>query len=385
MRRVYLDNNATTRVAPEVLEEMLPYLEDLYGNPSSLHRFGRPVRQAVEEARERVAELLGAWPDEVIFTSCGTESDNAAIRGVLEALPDKRHLVTTQVEHPAVLSLCRYLEGRGYEVTYLSVDRRGLLDLEELRASLREDTALVSIMFANNETGVLFPMEEIAEIVKERGIVLHTDAVQAVGKVEIDLRRLPIDLLSLSGHKFYAPKGVGALFVRRGTPWVPFVLGGHQEGGRRAGTENTASIVGLGKASELAKEEAADQGRIKALRDKLERGIMESIPQVFLNGDPDRRLPNTSNLCFVGVEGEALLLRLDDEGIAVSTGSACSSGSGEPSHVLRAMKVPEPAVHGAIRFSLGRYTTEEDIDYVLEKVPTVVQELRALSPLWPPT
>ncbi|RLB03019.1 MAG: cysteine desulfurase NifS, partial [Deltaproteobacteria bacterium] len=224
-----------------------------------------------------------------------------------------------------------------------------------------------------------------AEIVKERGIVLHTDAVQAVGKVEIDLRRLPIDLLSLSGHKFYAPKGVGALFVRRGTPWVPFVLGGHQEGGRRAGTENTASIVGLGKASELAKEEVADQGRIKALRDKLERGIMESIPQVFLNGDPDRRLPNTSNLCFVGVEGEALLLRLDDEGIAVSTGSACSSGSGEPSHVLRAMKVPEPAVHGAIRFSLGRYTTEEDIDYVLEKVPTVVQELRALSPLWPPT
>ncbi len=385
MRRVYLDNNATTRVAAEVLEEMLPYFEDLYGNPSSLHRFGRPVRQAVEEARERVAELLGAWPDEVIFTSCGTESDNAAIRGVLEALPDKRHLVTTQVEHPAVLSLCRYLEGRGYEVTYLSVDRRGLLDLEELRASLREDTALVSIMFANNETGVLFPMEEIAEIVKERGIVLHTDAVQAVGKVEIDLRRLPIDLLSLSGHKFYAPKGVGALFVRRGTPWVPFVLGGHQEGGRRAGTENTASIVGLGKASELAKEEVADQGRIKALRDKLERGIMESIPQVFLNGDPDRRLPNTSNLCFVGVEGEALLLRLDDEGIAVSTGSACSSGSGEPSHVLRAMKVPEPAVHGAIRFSLGRYTTEEDIDYVLEKVPTVVQELRALSPLWPPT
>jgi len=385
MRRVYLDNNATTRVAAEVLEEMLPYFEDLYGNPSSLHRFGRPVREAVEEARERVAELLGAWPDEVIFTSCGTESDNAAIRGVLEALPDKRHLVTTQVEHPAVLSLCRYLEGRGYEVTYLSVDRRGLLDLEELRASLREDTALVSIMFANNETGVLFPMEEIAEIVKERGIVLHTDAVQAVGKVEIDLRRLPIDLLSLSGHKFYAPKGVGALFVRRGTPWVPFVLGGHQEGGRRAGTENTASIVGLGKASELAKEEVADQGRIKALRDKLERGIMESIPQVFLNGDPDRRLPNTSNLCFVGVEGEALLLRLDDEGIAVSTGSACSSGSGEPSHVLRAMKVPEPAVHGAIRFSLGRYTTEEDIDYVLEKVPTVVQELRALSPLWPPT
>jgi len=385
MRRVYLDNNATTRVAAEVLEEMLPYLEDLYGNPSSLHRFGRPVRQAVEEARERVAELLGAWPDEVIFTSCGTESDNAAIRGVLEALPDKRHLVTTEVEHPAVLSLCRYLEGRGYEVTYLSVDRRGLLDLEELRASLREDTALVSIMFANNETGVLFPMEEIAEVVKERGIVLHTDAVQAVGKVEIDLWRLPIDLLSLSGHKFYAPKGVGALFVRRGTPWVPFVLGGHQEGGRRAGTENTASIVGLGKASELAKEEAADQGRIKALRDKLERGIMESIPQVLLNGDPDRRLPNTSNLCFVGVEGEALLLRLDDEGIAVSTGSACSSGSGEPSHVLRAMKVPEPAVHGAIRFSLGRYTTEEDIDYVLEKVPTVVQELRALSPLWPPT
>ena len=384
MKAVYLDNNATTPVDPKVLEAMLPFLGEHYGNPSSLHRFGRVVRKAIEEAREQVAELLGAHPDEVIFTSGGTEGDNAALRGVLEALPDKRHVVTTRVEHPAVLNLCRYLEGRGYEVTYLSVDRLGRLDLEELRASLREDTALVSIMLANNETGVIFPLAEVAEIVKERGVVLHCDAVQAVGKMPIDLRSLPVDLLAISGHKFHGPKGVGALYVRRGTPWIPLIIGGHHESGRRAGTENAASIVGMGKAAELAREELRHVDEVRSLRDKLERGILERVPRVLLNGDPHRRLPNTSNLCFEGVEGEALLLRLDEVGIAVSAGSACSSGSGEPSHVLKAMGVPEPAIHGAIRFSLSRFTTEEEVDYVLQELPAVVEELRALSPLWPP-
>ncbi|HEX15774.1 MAG TPA: cysteine desulfurase NifS [Deltaproteobacteria bacterium] len=384
MKAVYLDNNATTPVDPKVLEAMLPFLGEHYGNPSSLHRFGRVVRKAIEEAREQVAELLGAHPDEVIFTSGGTEGDNAALRGVLEALPDKRHVVTTRVEHPAVLNLCRYLEGRGYEVTYLSVDRLGRLDLEELRASLREDTALVSIMLANNETGVIFPLAEVAEIVKERGVVLHCDAVQAVGKMPIDLRSLPVDLLAISGHKFHGPKGVGALYVRRGTPWIPLIIGGHHESGRRAGTENAASIVGMGKAAELAREELRHVDEVRSLRDKLERGILERVPRVLLNGDPHGRLPNTSNLCFEGVEGEALLLRLDEVGIAVSAGSACSSGSGEPSHVLKAMGVPEPAIHGAIRFSLSRFTTEEEVDYVLQELPAVVEELRALSPLWPP-
>jgi len=384
VKAVYLDNNATTPVDPKVLEAMLPFLGEHYGNPSSLHRFGRVVRKAIEEAREQVAELLGAHPDEVIFTSGGTEGDNAALRGVLEALPDKRHVVTTRVEHPAVLNLCRYLEGRGYEVTYLSVDRLGRLDLEELRASLREDTALVSIMLANNETGVIFPLAEVAEIVKERGVVLHCDAVQAVGKMPIDLRSLPVDLLAISGHKFHGPKGVGALYVRRGTPWIPLIIGGHHESGRRAGTENAASIVGMGKAAELAREELRHVDEVRSLRDKLERGILERVPRVLLNGDPHGRLPNTSNLCFEGVEGEALLLRLDEVGIAVSAGSACSSGSGEPSHVLKAMGVPEPAIHGAIRFSLSRFTTEEEVDYVLQELPAVVEELRALSPLWPP-
>ncbi len=384
MKAVYLDNNATTPVDPKVREAMLPFLGEYYGNPSSLHRFGRVVRKAIEEAREQVAELLGAHPDEVIFTSGGTEGDNAALRGALEALPDKRHVITTRVEHPAVLNLCRYLEGRGYEVTYLSVDRLGRLDLEELRASLREDTALVSIMLANNETGVIFPLAEVAEIVKERGVVLHCDAVQAVGKMPIDLRSLPVDLLAISGHKFHGPKGVGALYVRRGTPWIPLIIGGHHERGRRAGTENAASIVGMGKAAELAREELRHVDEVRSLRDKLERGILERVPRVLLNGDPHGRLPNTSNLCFEGVEGEALLLRLDEVGIAVSAGSACSSGSGEPSHVLKAMGVPEPAIHGAIRFSLSRFTTEEEVDYVLQELPAVVEELRALSPLWPP-
>jgi len=384
MREVYLDSNATTRVAPEVLEEMLPYFCDLYGNPSSPHRFGSKVAERIREARERVADLLGAHPDEIVFTSCGTESDNAAIMGTLASYPEKRRIVTTQVEHPAVLNLCRYLEQKGYGVTYLAVDSKGMIDLDELRESITNDTALVSIMYANNETGVIFPIEEIGEIVKERGVVFHCDAVQAVGKIPIDLRFGKIDLLSLSGHKLHAPKGIGALYIRGGTKFIPYLIGGHQEGGRRAGTENVPSIIGLGKACMLAKESMAEeQQKIKALRDRLEEGILERIPGVLVNGDRANRLPNTSNMSFEAVEGEAILLMLSEEGIAASSGSACSSGEQEPSHVLGAMSVPSSAIHGTIRFSLSRYNTEDEINYILEKLPPIIQRLRELSPFWP--
>ncbi|MBW2039080.1 MAG: cysteine desulfurase NifS [Deltaproteobacteria bacterium] len=383
MREVYVDNNATTRVAPEVLEEMLPYFCDLYGNPSSVHRFGGKVGEKVREARERVADLLQAHPDEIVFTSCGTESDNAAIRGTLASYPEKRHIVTTKVEHPAVLNLCRYLEGKGYEVTYLSVDNKGMVDLDELREAITDDTALVSIMYANNETGVIFPIEEVGEIVKQRGIVFHCDAVQAVGKISTDMRSSTIDLLSLSGHKLHAPKGIGALYMRRGVGFVPYFIGGHQEGGRRGGTENVPSIVGLGKACVLAKETMAEeQQRIEALRDRLEKRILERVPGVLINGHRARRLPNTTNMSFEAVEGEAVLLMLSEEGIAASSGSACSSGEPEPSHVLMSMGVPYAAIHGTVRFSLGRYNTEEEIDYILEKLPPIIQRLREISPDW---
>jgi cysteine desulfurase len=384
MREVYVDNNATTRVTPEVLEEMLPYFCDLYGNPSSLHRFGGQVGEKVWEARERVADLLGAHPDEIVFTSCGTESDNAAILGTLASYPEKRHVVTTTVEHPAVLNLCRYLEGKGYEVTYLPVDKTGMIDLNELREAIIDRTALVSIMFANNETGVIFPIEEITQIVKEKGIALHCDAVQAVGKIPLDLRVTPVDLLSLSGHKLHAPKGIGALYIRRGTPFVPSLIGGHQEGGRRGGTENVPSIIGLGKACALAAETMAEeQQRLQILRDKLEKGIRERIPSCLVNGGQSRRLFNTTNMSFEAVEGEAILLLLSEEGIATSAGSACASKDPEPSHVLVAMGVPQTAIHGTIRFSLSRYNTEEEIDYILEKIPSIIQRLRDLSPYWP--
>jgi cysteine desulfurase len=384
MREVYVDNNATTRVTPEVLEEMLPYFCDLYGNPSSLHRFGGQVGEKVWEARERVADLLGAHPDEIVFTSCGTESDNAAILGTLASYPEKRHVVTTTVEHPAVLNLCRYLEGKGYEVTYLPVDKTGMIDLNELREAIIDRTALVSIMFANNETGVIFPIEEITQIVKEKGIALHCDAVQAVGKIPLDLRVTPVDLLSLSGHKLHAPKGIGALYIRRGTPFVPSLIGGHQEGGRRGGTENVPSIIGLGKACALAAETMAEeQQRLQILRDKLEKGILERIPSCLVNGGQSRRLFNTTNMSFEAVEGEAILLLLSEEGIATSAGSACASKDPEPSHVLVAMGVPQTAIHGTIRFSLSRYNTEEEIDYILEKIPSIIQRLRDLSPYWP--
>ena len=382
MRTVYLDNNATTQVAPEVLAAMLPYFGELYGNPSSMHSFGGQVGMKIRQARERVAALLSCSPEEIVFTSCGTESDNTAIRSALEAQPDKRHIVTTRVEHPAVLNVCTHLEKRkGYDVTYLGVDEQGNLDLDELERSLRDDTAIVSIMWANNETGVVFPLQKIAEIVKARGILLHTDAVQAVGKIPIDLAKTPIDMLALSGHKLHAPKGVGALYVRRRTPFRPFMLGGHKERGQRAGTENTAALVAMGAACESAAAHMQDENtRVRTLRDRLEDGLLSRIPEARLNGDKARRLPNTSNISFKYVEGEAILLRLDELSVCASSGSACTSGSLEPSHVLRAMGVPFTFAHGSIRFSLSRFNTDEDVDLVLAELPRVIGNLRAISP-----
>ncbi|MEL7641463.1 MAG: cysteine desulfurase NifS [Solidesulfovibrio sp.] len=381
MNPVYLDNNATTMVAPEVVEAMLPYLGQLYGNPSSMHSFGGQVGTALKKARADVAEVLGARPEEIIFTSCGSESDNTAILSALAAHPDKRHLVTTRVEHPAVLSLAKHLEEKGYEVTFLGVDERGRLDLEELGRAIRKDTAIVSVMYANNETGTIFPIPEIAALCKARGVLFHTDAVQAVGKVDIDLAKLPVDMLALSGHKLHAPKGVGVLYVRQGTPFRPFLIGGHQERGRRAGTENTAGIIALATAMKLAKDNiAAENTRVRALRDRLEAGILAKVPDCIVNGDPDHRLPNTSSIAFKYVEGEAILLMLDQFGICASSGSACTSGSLEPSHVLRAMGVPFTYAHGSIRFSLSRYTTEAEVDLVLETLPGVIETLRRMSP-----
>jgi cysteine desulfurase len=382
VRVIYLDNNATTRVADEAVEAMLPYFTEYYGNPSSMHSFGGRVLKTLEEARGKVAALLGARDTEIIFTSCGTEGDNAAIMGTLLSYPEKRHIITTRVEHPAVLNLCRSLARRGYRVTELGVDRRGNLDPEELRRSIRDDTAIVSIMWANNETGVIFPIEELGRIVKDSGAVFHVDAVQAVGKIPINLASMEaVDLLTLSGHKVHAPKGVGALYVRRGTRLRPLLVGGHQERGRRGGTENVPYIIGLGVAAELAAAGIGEENkRVRALRDRLEHGLLESVPKAILNGDPERRLPNTLSISFEFVEGEAILLLLNEKGICASSGSACTSGSLEPSHVLRAMGVPFTAAHGSIRFSLSRYNTEEEIDYVLEEVPPIIERLRQISP-----
>jgi cysteine desulfurase len=383
MKVIYADNNATTQVAPEVLEEILPYFHDLYGNPSSMHSFGGQVAGRLREGREKVARLIGATPDEVLFTSCGTESDNTAIRATIASHPHKKHIVTTRVEHPAVKNLCEHLGRYGYRVTFLPVDRQGRLDLDHLHKVLSSDTAIVSIMWANNETGVLFPVDEIAQLVRERGIVFHTDAVQAVGKIPIDMGQIPVDMLSLSGHKLHAPKGVGALYVRKGTKFSPFLIGGHQEGGRRGGTENVASIIGLGKACELALGHLGGENeRVKSLRDKLENGILKRIPSAMVNGDREHRLPNTTSISFEYVEGEAILLMMNEFGICASSGSACTSGSLEPSHVLRAMGVPFTAAHGSIRFSLSIYNTEEDIDFIIQKLPPIIERLRELSPFW---
>lgn len=385
MKTIYLDNNATSQVAPEVLEVMLPYFSELYGNPSSMHSFGGQVGRTIRQAREQVANLIGATADEIIFTSCGTESDNAAIRSALQAYPDKRHIVTSRVEHPAIRSLVSHLGGQGYRVTEIPVDNLGRLDMDRYRVSLTPDTAIVSLMWANNETGVLFPVEEAAEIAKSKGILFHTDAVQAVGKIPIDMNKSFIDMLSLSGHKLHAPKGIGALYVRKGTKFSTFLIGGHQEKGRRGGTENTASIVGLGKACELAAQNMQlENTKVKQLRDKLESGLLKSVPNSRVNGDRSYRLPNTANISFEYVEGEAILLLLDEFHICASSGSACTSGSLQPSHVLRAMGVPFTMAHGSIRFSLSIYNSEDEIDYVLDKVPGVIEKLRGLSPYWEP-
>jgi cysteine desulfurase len=376
-----MDNNATSRVAPEVLQEMLPYFSDLYGNPSSMHSFGGQVGRRIREARERVAAMLGASAEEIVFTSCGTESDSTAIWAAIRSNPGKNHIVTSRVEHPAVKNLCEYLGQNGYRVTFVPVDRKGRLDLDTLYKSLGEDTAIVSLMWANNESGVIFPVEEISMEVKDRGIFFHTDAVQAVGKIAIDVKKTGIDMLSLSGHKLHAPKGIGALYVRKGTKFSPFMIGGHQENGRRGGTENVASIVALGKASEMAVAHLEEENtRVRKLRDKLENEILQRIPNAMVNGDLENRLPNTTSIGFEYVEGESILLLMDQYGICASSGSACTSGSLEPSHVLRAMGVPFTAAHGSIRFSLSIYNTEDEIDLVVEKLPPIIQKLRDMSP-----
>lgn len=383
MKPIYMDNNATTQVAPEVIEEMLPYFGQYYGNPSSMHTFGGNVGIKIKEARVKLADLLGAQPEEIVYTSCGTESDSTAIWAALRSNPDKHHIITSKVEHPAVKNLCEYLDQNGYHVTFVPVDSYGNLDLDYLYANLTDNTAVVSLMWANNETGVIFPIEEIAQRAKAHGAVFHTDAVQAVGKLPINLAESHVGMLSLSGHKLHAPKGVGALYVRRGTKFAPFLMGGHQEHGRRGGTENVASIIGLGKAAELAAAHMGPENdRVRALRDKLEKALLERIPNSMRNGDPDKRLLNTSSVAFEYVEGEAILLMMDEFNICASSGSACTSGSLEPSHVLRAMGVPFTAAHGSIRFSLSVYNTEEEIDLVIEKLPPIIKRLRKMSPFW---
>ena len=381
MKEIYLDNNATTRVDDAVFDEMRPYFTELYGNPSSMHFFGGQVQKKVDEARGRVAALLGAQPEEIIFTACGTESDNTAIRSALEALPDRRHVVTSRVEHPAVLTMCRNLVKRGYRVSEVGVDSAGRLDMDELKRTVDDDTAIVSIMWANNETGVIFPIEEGGAIAKERGALFHTDAVQSVGKIPINMAASTVDMLAISGHKLHAPKGIGALYLRKGTPFRPFMVGGHQERNRRAGTEATSSIIALGKACEVAAQWMDDENtRVRMMRDRLETELLRIIPAARINGGGAERLPNTASIAFEFVEGEAILLLLSEQGICASSGSACTSGSLEPSHVLRAMGVPFTCAHGSIRFSLSRFTTDAEIDAVIRELPPIITRLREISP-----
>ncbi len=384
MKPIYMDNNATTACDPAVVRAMLPFFTEQFGNASSIHSFGAEVGKALKQAREQVQSLLGAAHDsEIVFTSCGTESDATAILSALKANPERRSIITTVVEHPAILTLCDHLEKEDVTVHRLRVDRRGRIDLDEYKSLLSNRVAIVSAMWANNETGTLFPVEEMAELAHEKGILFHTDAVQAVGKVAIDLKATRIDMLSCSGHKLHAPKGIGVLYLRRNTRFRPLLRGGHQERGRRAGTENSASIVGLGVACELAQQHLETENTtVKALRDRLQRGILARVGNAFANGDMLHRLPNTASIAFEYVEGEGILLLLNKQGIAASSGSACTSGSLEPSHVMRAMGIPYTAAHGTIRFSLSRYNTEEDVDRVIAAVPTIIAQLRKLSPYW---
>ncbi|MEZ5588886.1 MAG: cysteine desulfurase NifS [Sedimenticolaceae bacterium] len=381
---IYLDNNATTMVDPEVVAAMLPFFTEQFGNPSSMHQFGDKVGRALKAARTRVQALLGAEHDsEIIFTSCGTESDSTAILSALKAQPERKEIITTVVEHPAVLSLCQHLEKDGYKVHYLKVDKKGRLDMREYLRLLSDNVAVVSVMWANNESGTLFPVEEMAEHARAAGVTFHTDAVQAVGKLPINLKETSIDMLSLSGHKLHAPKGIGVLYLRRGVRFRPLLRGGHQERGRRAGTENAASIVALGKACEMAMASMEfEKTFVRSMRDRLEQGILEKVSHCFVTGDPGNRLPNTCNIAFEFIEGEAILLLLNKLGIAASSGSACTSGSLEPSHVMRAMDIPFTAAHGSVRFSFSRYNTMEEVERVIEAVPPIIAQLRKLSPYW---
>ena len=384
MNGIYLDNNATTMVDPAVVEAMLPFFTEQFGNPSSMHSFGDKVGRALKTARQQIQLLLGAEHDsEIIFTSCGTESDSTAILSALKCQPERKEIITTNVEHPAVLTLCDYLKKEGYKIHTLHVDEKGRLDLEEYEELLDEKVAIVSAMWANNETGTLFPVEQMAEMAHAKGVMFHTDAVQAVGKIPLALKNTKIDMLSLSGHKLHAPKGVGVLYLRRGTRFRPLLRGGHQERGRRAGTENSASIVGLGKAAELALANLEHENTyVRTLRDRLQKGLLAAVSHCFVTGDPDNRLPNTLNIAFEYIEGESILLMLNKQGIAASSGSACTSGSLEPSHVMRAMSIPYTAAHGSVRFSLSRYNTLTEIDKVIAAVPPIVAQLRKLSPYW---
>ena len=383
MKVIYLDNNATTQCAPAVVEAMLPYFSQKYGNASSMHTFGGSNRHAIDLAREQVAALIGAaYADEIIFTSCATESDNTAIFSAVRSFPKKKHIITSAVEHPAIMEPFKYLEAQGYRVDFIGVDEKGRFDMDRFKSVLDEDTALVSVMWANSETGTIFPIVDIARLAHQKGALFHTDAVQAVGKIPVQVQQAEIDMLSLSGHKFHGPKGVGALYVRRGTRFMPYLMGGHQEKHRRAGTENVPCIVGLGKAAQLAQQRLAAGAsvQIAALRDKLEEGILAAIADVKINGDPAHRVPNTTNISFGYIEGESILMYLNDLGICASSGSACTSGSLEPSHVLRAMGVPFQFAHGSIRFSLSDQTTEADIDFVLKELPPIIERLRKISP-----
>ncbi len=380
----YFDNNATTRVAPEVVEAMLPFLSEQYGNPSSAYQFGKFAGEAVRMAREKVAALINADPREVLFTSCGTESINSAIHSALVTQPGKRHVLTTAVEHSATIKFCEFLEKRGYEVTFMPVESDGGIDVHLLEKNIRPDTAIVSVMWANNETGVVFPIEEIAAICRSKGTLFHTDAVQTPGKLKIDVQDLGVDFLSLSAHKLHAPKGIGLLYIKRRTKYQPYVIGGGQEQGRRGGTENTASIVAFGRAAELAMAGLDDENtRVRAMRDRMEKAILGKIPDCVRNGDAMSRLANTSNLAFDFVEAESVLALLDQAGICASSGSACTTGSLDPSHVLVAMGLTPARARGSIRFSLGKYTTDAEVDYLLEQLPQIIAKLRAVSPLKP--